>query len=168
MWDLIQAYRKNDPAAKSDLEVILLYPGVKALLIHRVAHELYKGRLFFVARLLSELGRLLTGIEIHPGAQIGARFVIDHGMGVVIGETASVGDDCLIYQGTTLGGVSLEAKKRHPTLGDRVVVGSGAKILGPVQIGDGARVGSNAVVTKDVAAGETVVGIPASSVRKIT
>src|SRR5713226_2255387 len=151
---------KEDPAAKSALEVVLCYPGLHAVLLHRVAHQLYVWRLLLLARLLSHLSRWLTGTEIHPGAKIGRRFFIDHGMGVVIGETAEIGDDCTFYHGVTLGGTSWQKAKRHPTLGNNVVVGAGAKILGPIRIGDGARIGSNSVVVKEVPAGATVVGIP--------
>ncbi len=161
MYDFLMAYKRYDPAAKSLLEVAFLYPGPKAVFMHRIAHFLYKIDLFFLARLVSEISRILTGIEIHPGAQLGQRLVIDHGMGTVIGETAVVGDDCLIFQGVTLGGNSFEAKKRHPTLMNNVVIGSGSKILGPITMHEGVKVGSNAVVTKDVEANTTVVGIPA-------
>jgi serine O-acetyltransferase len=161
MFELVKAYRRRDPAAKSFLEILFLYPGPKALGFHRIAHGFYRARLFFLARLVAEVSRFLTGIEIHPGAKIGHRLVIDHGVGVVIGETTEIGDDCLIYQGATLGGVDFTARKRHPTLGNGVIVGSGAKILGAIEVGDGAKVGANAVVTKPVPAGATVVGIPA-------
>lgn len=161
MLDFLNAYRAYDPAAKSLVEIALLYPGPKAIFFHRVAHILYRADLFFLARLVSEIARLLTGIEIHPGACLGRRLVIDHGMGLVIGETAEIGDDCILFHGVTLGGVKFERRKRHPTLGRQVIIGAGAKILGPVNIGDGARVGANAVVTKDVAPGTTVVGNPA-------
>lgn len=161
MFELIKAYKRYDPAAKSILEIALLYPGPKAIFFYRIAHAFYSARLFFIARFFCELGRFLTGIEIHPGAKIGRRLVIDHGMGVVVGETTEIGDDCLIFQGVTLGGVSFENRKRHPTLGNRVIVGVGAKVLGPLTVGDGAKVGANAVVTKSVAPGVTVVGIPA-------
>ena len=159
--DFLRAYRRYDPAAKSILEIALLYPGPKAILFHRIAHEMYKLDLFFLARLVAEISRLLTGIEIHPGAQIGRRLVIDHGMGVVIGETSVVGDDCILFQSVVLGGLKFDPIKRHPTLGRNVLVGAGAKILGPVIVGDGAKVGANAVVLKDVPAGVTVTGIPA-------
>jgi serine O-acetyltransferase len=155
----LKAYRERDPAAKSLWEVGLLYPGPKAVALHRLAHALYRLEFFFLARLISELSRWLTGIEIHPGAKIGARLVIDHGMGVVIGETAEIGDDCLIYHGVTLGGVSLTDKKRHPSIGSQVILGAGAKILGPVRVGDRAKVGAGALVTKDVPPKATVVGI---------
>lgn len=150
----------RDPAARTVLEVLTTYPGVHALAFHRLSHWLWNWKLKWLARLLSQLARLLTGIEIHPGAKIGRRFFIDHGMGVVIGETAEIGDDCTLYHGVTLGGTTLRKGKRHPTLGNNVVLGAGAKILGPITIGDNARVGSNSVVVKDVPAGATVVGIP--------
>ena len=152
---------EKDPAARSTLEVLVCYPGVHALALHRLAHALWAVGLRVLARFLSHLGRFATGIEIHPGATIGRRVFIDHGMGVVIGETAEVGDDCTIYQGVTLGGTSLNGGKRHPTLGERVVVGAGAKVLGPFTIGDDANIGSNSVVLKSVPAGVTAVGIPA-------
>lgn len=155
---LLKAYRNYDPAAKSYLEIALLYPGPKALVLHRLAHLLYGCRLFFLARFVCEFARWLTGIEIHPGAKIGRRLVIDHGMGVVIGETAEIGDDCIIFHGVTLGGTKFDPVKRHPTLGDRVLVGAGAKILGPIRIGNDARIGANAVVTKEVPDGKTAVG----------
>jgi serine O-acetyltransferase len=151
----------RDPAARSTWEVITCYPGFHALLFHRVSHRLWAWDLKWLARFLSHLGRWLTGIEIHPGATIGRRFFIDHGMGVVIGETAQIADDCTIYHGVTLGGTSWNKGKRHPTLSDGVVVGAGAKILGPITIGRGAKIGSNAVVVKDVPDGATAVGIPA-------
>ena len=158
MIDFLQAYKKYDPAAKSILEIALLYPGPKAILFHRIAHFFYGLELHFVARLFCELGRFITGIEIHPGAKIGERLVIDHGMGVVIGETAEVGNDCIIFHGVTLGGVKFDPVKRHPTVGNRVLIGAGAKILGPVIIGDDAKVGANAVLTKDLPAGQVFVG----------
>ena len=150
----------RDPAARNSFEVITAYPGVHALLWHRVSHFLWRIHLKWLARMLSQLSRLLTGIEIHPGAQIGRRFFIDHGMGVVIGETAVIGDDVTLYHGVTLGGTSWKKGKRHPTLGNDVVVGAGAKVLGPITLANGARVGSNAVVVKDVPENATVVGIP--------
>ena len=152
---------ERDPAARNTWEVITCYPGFHALLIHRGAHWLWRQRLRWLARMVSHLGRWLTGIEIHPGARIGRRFFIDHGMGVVIGETAEIGDDCTLYHGVTLGGTSWNKGKRHPTLGNGVVLGAGAKILGPIKVGDRARVGSNAVVVKDVPDGATAIGIPA-------
>jgi serine O-acetyltransferase len=156
----IRAAQKRDPAAKSFLEILLLYQGLHALVAYRVAHFFYSGKLFFFARLVSQSARFMTGIEIHPGARIGRRFFIDHGMGVVIGETAVVGDDVLIYQGVTLGGTGLKNEKRHPTIGNNVVIGSGAKVLGNITVGDNSYIGSNAVVIKDVPANSTVVGVP--------
>jgi len=150
----------RDPAARNRFEVLTTYPGIHALLIHRLSHWLWHLGLKWLARWLSGLARWFTGIEIHPGAQIGRRFFIDHGMGVVIGETAVIGDDCTLYHGVTLGGTSWQKGKRHPTLGNDVVVGAGAKVLGPIDIADGARIGSNAVVVKSVPAGSTVVGVP--------
>lgn len=153
---------ERDPAARSSLEVLTCYPGVHALLIHRLAHCAWRNGFHWLGRFLSHLGRFLTGIEIHPGATIGRRVFIDHGMGVVIGETAEIGDDCTIYQGVTLGGTSLyRGTKRHPTLGRGVVIGAGAQVLGGFEVGDGAKVGSNAVVVKPVPAGATAVGNPA-------
>lgn len=162
MLDFLKAYKNYDPAAKSLAEVLFLYPGVKAIFFHRLAHDFYTSKLYFVARFVSEVSRLLTGIEIHPGAKIGKRVVIDHGMGIVIGETAVVGDDCLIFHGVTLGGKSFEAKKRHPTIGNKVVLGAGAKILGNITIGDNSIVGANSVVTHDVPSGVVVTGVPAT------
>ena len=156
----IKAARKRDPAAKSFLEVVLLYQGLHALVSHRVAHFLYNIRLYFLARLLSQFTRFATGIEIHPGARIGKRFFIDHGMGVVIGETAVIGDDVLLYQGVTLGGTGIVKGKRHPTIGNNVVIGAGANVLGDITIGDSSYIGANAVVIKDVPPNSTVVGIP--------
>jgi len=155
----VRAVADRDPAARNTLEILLCYPGLHALLAHRLSHRLWVRGSRLAARFLSHLARWLTGIEIHPGATIGHRFVIDHGMGVVIGETTEIGDDVLVYQGVTLGGTSLEKVKRHPTLGNRVVVGAGATVLGAVTVGDGARVGAGAVVVRDVPAGATVVGI---------
>lgn len=157
----IQSVFARDPAAQSVFEVVTTYPGFHAILIHRVSRWLWLRGFRWPARYLSFLGRWLTGIEIHPGASIGRRFFIDHGMGVVIGETAVVGDDCTLYHGVTLGGTSWNKGKRHPTLRNGVVIGAGAKVLGPIEIGEGARVGSNSVVVKPVPAGVTVVGIPA-------
>jgi len=151
---------ERDPAARTGFEVLTLYPGIQAILMHRLSHWLWNRRLCWLARLLSNVARLFTGIEIHPGAEIGRRFFIDHGMGVVIGETAVIGDDCTLYHGVTLGGTSWQKGKRHPTLGRDVVVGAGAKVLGPIEIGDGVRIGSNAVVVRPVPAGSTVVGVP--------
>lgn len=157
----VEAVFLRDPAARSRIEVVLCYPGVHALIFHRVAHGLWTRGWKLAGRFTSQVGRFMTGIEIHPGAVIGRRFFIDHGMGVVIGETAEIGDDVTLYQGVSLGGVSLDPGKRHPTLGNGVVVGAGAAILGPFTVGDGARIGSNAVVVKAVPPGVTVVGIPA-------
>ena len=152
---------ERDPAARNTWEVITCYPGFHAMLFHRAGHKLWKAGFKWLARLVSHFSRWLTGIEIHPGASIGRRFFIDHGMGVVIGETAEIGDDCTLYHGVTLGGTSWNKGKRHPTLGKGVVVGAGAKILGPILVGEGARIGSNAVVVKEVPAGATAIGIPA-------
>ena len=152
---------ERDPAARTHWEILTTYPGVHALLMHRVAHFLWQKRLFWLARFSSHLARWLTGIEIHPGASIGHRVFIDHGMGVVIGETAIIGDDCTLYHGVTLGGTSWNKGKRHPTLEKGVIIGAGAKILGPITLGAGAKVGSNAVVVKDVPANATAIGIPA-------
>jgi serine O-acetyltransferase len=156
--EFLRTYKNYDPAAKSLLEIALLYPGPKALLCHRCAHFFYQLDLFFLARLMAEIGRWLTGIEIHPGAQIGKRLVIDHGVGVVIGETAVIGDDCIIFHGVTLGGLKFDPVKRHPTVGNKVLIGTGAKVLGPIHVGDGAMIGANAVVIRDVPAGATMIG----------
>lgn len=156
----IQSVFARDPAARNALEVVLTYPGVHALIFHRMSHALWNWNLKLLARLLSTFSRWLTGIEIHPGARIGRRFFIDHGMGVVIGETAEIGDDVTIYHGVTLGGTTWNKGKRHPTLENGVVIGAGAKVLGPIVVGAGARIGSNSVVTRAVPQGATVVGIP--------
>jgi len=156
----IRCVFERDPAARSTVEVLTAYPGLHALLVHRLSHKLWRARWFWLARFISHLSRWLTGIEIHPGARIGRRFFIDHGMGVVVGETAVIGNDCTLYHGVTLGGTTWKKVKRHPTLGNNVVVGAGAKVLGPVDIGDYARIGSNSVVVKDVPDHATVVGIP--------
>lgn len=161
MFNFLKAYKDYDPAAKSYLEIFFLYPGPRALFFHRVAHFLYTIKFFFLARLVADISRTLTGIEIHPGATIGKRLVIDHGVGCVIGETAEIGDDCVIFHGVTLGGVKFEAKKRHPTVGNRVLIGTGAKVLGPIKIGDDSKIGANAVVMKDVSNGSVIVA-PAS------
>ncbi len=152
---------ENDPAAKNPFEVFLLYPGFHAVLWHRLAHFLYKERFYFLARLISQIVRFFTGIEIHPGAKLGRRILIDHGMGVVIGETAEVGDKVVIYHGVTLGGTGKDKGKRHPTVGSNVVIGAGAKLLGPIKIGNNVKIGANAVVLKDVPDNATAVGIPA-------
>lgn len=159
--ELARAIRSRDPARPSWPETILCYAGLHAVLWHRLAHAVWRAGLKGLARFVSHIGRFLTGIEIHPGARIGRRLFIDHGMGVVIGETAEIGDDVLIYHGVTLGGLSGQPGKRHPTIGNGVAIGAGAQVLGPIMIGDGARIGANAVVTKDVPANCTVVGIPA-------
>jgi serine O-acetyltransferase len=158
--DILTVFKK-DPAARSWPEVMLCYPGLHAIWFHRVSHYVWKRNYFFLARFISHIGRFLTGIEIHPGATIGRRFFIDHGMGVVIGETTEIGDDVLIYKGVVLGGTSLEKKKRHPTLGNHVVVGTNANVLGAITIGDHARIGAGSVVIHDVPAHATAVGIPA-------
>ena len=162
---LLEAYQRRDPAARSKLEVFLLYQGVHAVIFHRVSHWLWQHDCRFLARLNSQIARHCTGIEIHPGATIGKRLVIDHGMGIVIGETAEIGDDCLLYQGVTLGGTGKDKGKRHPTLGNNVLVGSGAKVLGPFTVGDNARIAAGAVVLSEVPANATAVGVPARIVR---
>lgn len=159
--DDIDSMMVRDPAARSRFDVVFSYPGFHAMMFYRLAHPLWRWRLLFLGRLVSQIGRWFTGIEIHPGAKIGRRLFIDHGMGVVIGETAELGDDVTLYQGVTLGGTSLAGGKRHPTLEDGVVVGAGAQVLGPLTVGRGARIGANAVVLKDVPADVTMVGIPA-------
>lgn len=159
--DALTAIQRRDPAARSLWEIALLYPGVRVLVFHRLANSFWRVGLTFLARWTSEIGRWLSGIEIHPGATIGRRLFIDHGLGVVIGETAVIGDDVTLYHGVTLGGIAAVAGRRHPTVEDGVVIGAGAKVLGPITIGRNARVGANAVVVKDVPPGVTVVGIPA-------
>ncbi len=158
----------RDPAARNTFEILTTYPGVHAIIFHRISHTLWEKGIKWLARVLSNVARLFTGIEIHPGAVIGQRFFIDHGMGVVIGETAEIGNDCTLYHGVTLGGTSWQAGKRHPTLGNNVVVGAGAKILGPIKINDNARIGSNAVVVKEVHKDTTVVGVPGREVIRRT
>ncbi|MDE3197642.1 MAG: serine O-acetyltransferase [Acidobacteriota bacterium] len=157
---------REDPAAKSVLEIVLCYPGFHAVLLHRLAHRLYKSGVPLLPRFISQVSRFLTGIEIHPGAKIGRRFFIDHGMGVVIGETAEIGDDVLLYQGVTLGGTGNEQGKRHPTLGNNVVVGTGAKVLGSIRVGNNVKIGAGSVVVKPVPDHSTVVGIPGRVVRQ--
>jgi serine O-acetyltransferase len=159
--ETIQAYRQRDPAARSGLEVFLCYPGLHAVMIHTLSSALWRHGFFTLGRFVSNLGRFLTGIEIHPGAKLGRRLIIDHGMGVVIGESAEIGDDVYIYHQVTLGGTSLAPGKRHPTVGDNVIIGAGAKVLGAIEIGENARIGANAVVVAAVPADTTVVGIPA-------
>ena len=162
----VRAIRERDPAAKSDLEVLLLYSGMHALLAHRVAHYLHEKKCYLGARAVSQFSRFITGIEIHPGAKIGKGLVIDHGMGVVIGETAEIGDNCTIYQGVTLGGTGKDVGKRHPTLGDNVLVGAGAKVLGPFKIGNNSKIAANAVVLEEIPDNCTAVGIPAKIARR--
>ncbi len=157
--------KDKDPAAKNIFEVILLYSGFHAIFFHRIAHVFYDIKLFFIARLISQISRFITGIEIHPGAKIGKRLFIDHGMGIVIGETAEIGNDCIIYHGVTLGGTGKDKYKRHPSLGNNVLVGAGAKVLGPIKIGDYAKIGAGAVVLKEVSSRATVVGVPARQVK---
>ena len=164
----VAAVFERDPAARSWIEVLLCSPGIHALAIHRIAHSLWLNGFLTLGRFVSQCGRFITGIEIHPGVQIGRRVFIDHGMGVVIGETAEIGDDCTIYQGVTLGGTSLQPGKRHPTLGANVVVGAGAKVLGPFTVGENAKIGSNSVVVKAVPPGATAVGIPARIIESQT
>lgn len=162
----IAAVRDRDPAARNDAEVLLLYSGVHAILAYRVAHKLYLGKKYFPARAVSQLAKFITGIEIHPGATIGRGLVIDHGSGVVIGETAEIGDNCTLYQGVTLGGTGKDTGKRHPTLGNNVMVGAGAKVLGPFRIGDNAKIAAGAVVLEEIPSNATAVGIPARVVRR--
>jgi serine O-acetyltransferase len=150
MFDFLCAYKNYDPAAKSIFEIFFLYPGPRAVFIHRIAHFLYTKKIFFIARFVADISRTMTGIEIHPGAQIGKRLVIDHGVGCVIGETAIIGNDCIIFHGVTLGGVKFDPVKRHPTVGNNVLIGTGAKVLGPIHIGDRSKIGANAVVMNDL------------------
>ena len=161
LGETLRAYQARDPAARSRLEIFLLYPGVHATIFHRVSHWLWTHHLRFLARLNSQLGRHFTGIEIHPGAQIGRRLVIDHGMGIVIGETTQIGDDCLLYHGVTLGGTGKDNGKRHPTIGNNVLIACGAKVLGPFKVGDNARIAAGAVVLSEVPENATAVGVPA-------
>ena len=163
--ETVNAYLARDPAARNPLEVLLLYPGVKAVRYHRKAHWCYEHNYMFIARLISQIARHRTGIEIHPGAKIGKRLVIDHGMGIVIGETAEIGDDCLLYHGVTLGGTGKDTGKRHPTIGNNVLIGTGAKVLGPFKVGDNSRIAANSVVLGEVPPDSTAVGIPARIVR---
>lgn len=158
--------KEKDPAARNIIEVVLLYPGFHALIFHRIAHFFYKIKLLFIARLISQIARFLTGIEIHPGAQIGKRLMIDHGMGIVIGETAVIGDDCTIYHQVTLGGTGKEKLKRHPTVGNNVLIGAGAKLLGPIVIESNVKIGAGAVVLKSVESNTTVLGVPVDRVIK--
>ena len=165
LGSLLAAYQRRDPASRSRLEIFLLYPGVHAVIYHRIAHWLYLHHRYFLARWVSQHARKKTGVEIHPAATIGHRLVIDHGMGIVIGETAEIGDDCLLYQGVTLGGTGKDKGKRHPTLGNNVLVGSGAKVLGPFKVGDNTRIAAGAVVLNEVPPNCTAVGVPAQVVR---
>ena len=165
LGETLRAYQARDPAARSLLEIFLLYQGVHAVIYHRAAHFFYRHGMKFIARAISQWSRFWTGIEIHPGAKIGRRLVIDHGMGIVIGETAEIGDDCLLYHGVTLGGTGKDSGKRHPTLGNNVMVSTGAKVLGPFKVGDNARIAANAVVLQEVPENATAVGIPAQIVR---
>lgn len=162
----IELIKERDPAARSTFEIILTYSGLHALVGYRISHWFYERKLFTVARIISQASRFITGIEIHPGAKIGKGLFIDHGMGVVIGETAEIGDNCLIYQGVTLGGTGKEHGKRHPTLGNNVMIGAGAKVLGPFKVGDNAKIASNAVVLAEVPANTTAVGVPARIVKR--
>ena len=163
--ETLAAYQARDPAARRKMEIFLLYPGVHATLYHQAAHFCYCHKMKFLARTISQWSRFWTGIEIHPGAKIGRRLVIDHGMGIVIGETAEVGDDCLIYHGVTLGGTGKDQGKRHPTIGNNVLLSTGSKVLGPFKVGDGARIAANAVVLKEIPENATAVGVPARVVR---
>ena len=164
--DQIISMKKRDPAARSLLEIILCYPGLHALFFHRIAHVLWNYKLYLIARFVSHISRFLTAIEIHPAAKIGKRFFIDHGVGVVIGETAEVGDDVFIYHQVTLGATTSKKIKRHPTIGNGVIIGAGAKLLGPINVGKNAKIGANSVVVSDVPSGATMVGIPAKEFKK--
>lgn len=166
MWEDAKSIAQRDPAAKNVFEVIMLYSGFHAVCFHRLAHWLYKKEMFFIARLISQFSRFMTGVEIHPGAKIGKGLFIDHGMGVVIGETAEIGDNCTIYHNVTLGGTGKDVGKRHPTIGNNVLISSGAKILGPFTVGDNSRIGANAVVLNEVEPNTTVVGVPGRAVKR--
>ena len=168
LYDDAKNICKKDPACRNVLEAIILYPGFHAILFHRIANFLYRKKLFFCARLISQISRHITGIEIHPGATIGRRLFIDHGMGIVIGETATIGNDCIIYHNATLGGTGKDKNKRHPDLGNNVMIGAGSKVLGPIKIGNNVKIGANSVVLKDIPDNVTVVGIPRSNSKKIT
>ena len=165
--ELINTIKQRDPAIKSNLEVIL-YPSLWAMILHRISHKLYNGKYYLMARFISQLSRFLTGIEIHPGAKIGRGLFIDHGIGVVIGETCEIGDNVLIYQGVTLGGTGKDAGKRHPTIGNNVMIGAGVKVLGPIKVGDNSRIGAGSVVLKEVPPGCTVIGVPGHVVERNT
>ena len=158
--------KEKDPASRNILEVIILYPGFHVLVFYRIAHFLYLNKIFFIARLISQIARFLTGIEIHPGAKIGRRLFIDHGMGIVIGETATIGNNCTIYHNVTLGGTGKDKNKRHPDIGSNVIIGCGAKILGPIKIGNNVKIGANSVVLQDIKDNSTVVGIPGDIIKK--
>ena len=158
--------KEKDPASRNVLEVIILYPGFHVLVFYRIAHFLYLNKIFFTARLISQMARFLTGIEIHPGAQIGRKLFIDHGMGIVIGETATIGNNCTIYHNVTLGGTGKDKNKRHPDIGDDVIIGCGAQILGPIKIGNNVKIGANSVVLQDIKDNSTVVGIPGDVIKK--
>ena len=162
LYEDVKNIVNKDPACRNIFEAIILYPGFHAILFHRIAHFLYLKKYYFLARLISQISRFFTGIEIHPGAKIGRRLLIDHGMGVVIGETASIGNDCIIYHNSTLGGTGKNKVKRHPDIGNNVMVGSGAKILGPIKIGNNVKIGANSVILKDVPDNVTIVGVPRS------
>lgn len=164
--ETIEAYKRNDPAARTSLEILLLYNGIHATFWYRIAHRLWLWHLRFPARMISQITKFFTGVEIHPAAKIGRRFVIDHGTGIVIGATAEVGDDCLLYQGVTLGGTGKDTGKRHPTLGNNIMVGCGAKVLGPFKVGDNSRIAANSVVLREVPPNCTVVGVPGRIVRQ--
>ena len=166
LMETVEAYKQRDPAARSTLEILLLYPGIRATANHRLAHWCYEHEHKFLARYISQRTRHKTGIEIHPGAKIGKRLVIDHGMGIVIGETTEIGDDCLLYQGVTLGGTGKDTGKRHPTIGNNVLIGCGAKVLGPFKVGDNSRVAANSVVLREIPEGSTAVGSPARVVKQ--
>lgn len=166
MFSLLNAYLQYDPAARNRLEVFLFYPGIKALFFHRIAHFFFTRGIPLLPRFLSEFSRFLTGIEIHPGAQLGKNIIFDHGMGIVIGETAVVGDSVILYQGVTLGGTSIRKEKRHPTLEEGVVVGAGAKVLGNIVVGKASRIGANSVVIQNIPEGSTVVGIPGKVIQR--
>ena len=166
LFETVNAYMERDPAARNPLEILLLYPGVKAVRYHRKAHWCYEHDFKFLARAISQISRHRTGIEIHPGAKIGKRLVIDHGMGIVIGETAEIGDDCLIYHGVTLGGTGKDSGKRHPTIGNNVLIGTGAKVLGPFKVGDNSRIAANSVVLSEIPSDSTAVGVPARVVKR--
>lgn len=165
LGELLDVYMQQDPAATSRISVLINYPGVHAIIVHRLAHFFYRHKRFFLARFVSQVSRFFTGIEIHPGATIGKNLFIDHGMGIVIGETAEIGDNCTIYHQVTLGGTGKDKGKRHPTLGDNVLVSTGAKVLGPITIGENSKIGANAVVLHDIPANSTAVGIPAKVVK---